>query len=103
MALLICPLQRMPVIHLFTARFKEKIRDVSGAHIALLHYEKESDLSFVETVSIKANMEKRLGNFVAASNTYKEAMEIAAVKQKFDILPILYINFSRLQYMVDYQ
>ncbi|KAL1169653.1 hypothetical protein V6Z11_A05G161000 [Gossypium hirsutum] len=92
-------LKRMPVIHLFTARFKEKIRDVSGAHIALLHYEKESDLSFVETVSIKANMEKRLGNFVAASNTYKEAMEIAAVKQKFDILPILYINFSRLQYM----
>ncbi|KAK5831266.1 hypothetical protein PVK06_015061 [Gossypium arboreum] len=93
-------LKRMPVIHLFTARFKEKIRDVSGAHIALLHYEKESDLSFVETVSIKANMEKRLGNFVAASNTYKEAMEIAAVKQKFDILPILYINFSRLQYMI---
>ncbi|KAA3490476.1 nuclear factor of activated T-cells 5 isoform X2 [Gossypium australe] len=82
-------LKRMPVIHLFTARFKEKIRDVSGAHIALLHYEKESDLSFVET-----------GNFVAASNTYKEAMEIAAVKQKFDILPILYINFSRLQYMI---
>ncbi|TYI81580.1 hypothetical protein E1A91_D05G163200v1 [Gossypium mustelinum] len=93
-------LKRMPVIHLFTARFKEKIRDVSGAHIALLHYEKESDLSFVETVSIKANMEKRLANFVAASNTYKEAMEIAAVKQKFDILPILYINFSRLQYMI---
>ncbi|MBA0807741.1 hypothetical protein Gohar_023527, partial [Gossypium harknessii] len=93
-------LKRMPVIHLFTARFKEKIRDVSGAHIALLHYEKESDLSFVETVSIKANMEKRLGNFVAASNVYKEAMEIAAGKQKFDILPILYINFSRLQYMI---
>ncbi|PPR83599.1 hypothetical protein GOBAR_AA37116 [Gossypium barbadense] len=88
-------LKRMPVIHLFTARFKEKIRDVSGAHIALLHYEKESDLSFVETVSIKANMEKRLGNFVAASNTYKEAMEIAAVKQKFDILPIFNSDAAR--------
>jgi len=60
MALLVCPLQRMPVIHLFSARFKEKIRDVSGAHVALLEYETESDLSFVETVSIKANMEKRL-------------------------------------------
>ena len=60
MALLIYPLQRMPVIHLFNARFKEKIRDVSGAHVALLHYETKSDLCFVETVSIKANMEKRL-------------------------------------------
>lgn len=50
----------MPVIHLFSARFKEKIRDVSGAHVALAEYETESDLSFVETVSIKANMEKRL-------------------------------------------
>ena len=60
MVLVICPLQRMPVIHLFSARFKEKIRDISGAHVALLQYETESDLSFVETVSIKANMEKRL-------------------------------------------
>ncbi|XP_039049499.1 alpha-protein kinase 1-like isoform X1 [Hibiscus syriacus] len=93
-------LKRMPVIHLFSARFKEKIRDVSGAHVALLHYETESDLSLVEIVSIKANLEKRLGNFVAASNTYKEAVEIASAKQKFAILPILYINFSRLQYMI---
>lgn len=60
MALLVCPLQRIPVIHLFSARFKEKTRDVSGARLALLQYETESDLSFVETVSIKANMEKRL-------------------------------------------
>ncbi|XVF25527.1 hypothetical protein REPUB_Repub13aG0220300 [Reevesia pubescens] len=92
--------KRMPVIHLFSARFKEKIRDVSDAHAALLQYETESDLSLLETVSIKANMEKRLGNFVAASNTYKEAVEIAAAKEKFDILPMLYINFSRLQYVV---
>jgi len=27
-------------------------------------------------------------------------VEIAAAKEKFDILPILYIHFSRLQYMV---
>ncbi|OMO82855.1 RNA-processing protein, HAT helix [Corchorus olitorius] len=93
-------LKRMPVIHLFSARFKEKIRDVSGAHEALLGYETESDLSFVETVSIRANMEKRLGNFVAASNTYKEAVEIATAKEKFDVLPMLYVNFSRLQYMI---
>lgn len=93
-------LKRIPVIHLFSARYKEKIRDLSGAHIALLQYETESNLSFVETVSIKANMEKRLGNFVAASNIYKEALESAAAKEKFDILPILHINFSRLQYMI---
>ncbi|XWS18595.1 hypothetical protein CRYUN_Cryun32bG0058000 [Craigia yunnanensis] len=53
-------LKRMPVIHLFSARSKEKIRDISGAHVALLQYETEPDLSFVETVSIKANFEKHL-------------------------------------------
>lgn len=36
----------------------------------------------------------------AASNVYKEALEMAAVEEKLQILPILYVHFSRLKYMV---
>ena len=60
MALLICSLQRTPVIHLFNARFKEHQGDVIGAHSALLHCDAESGSKFVENVVIKANMERRL-------------------------------------------
>ncbi|XP_021904683.1 putative mediator of RNA polymerase II transcription subunit 26 isoform X2 [Carica papaya] len=59
----------------------------------------ESDSGFVEYVRMKANMEKRLGNFVAASNTYKEALELASAKKNLKILPALYIYFSRLIYV----
>lgn len=60
MALLICSLQRVPVMHLFNARFKEREGDIIGAREALLHCEGESDSNFVENVVMKANMERRL-------------------------------------------
>lgn len=136
----VCLLQRVPVIHLFDARFKEQIGELSAAHAAFLQCEMESDSGFVEYVRMKANMEKRLvsnpssnllklyvfsqfwhvyislllsfklsmpllfklcqGNFVAASNTYKEALELASAKKNLKILPALYIYFSRLIYVV---
>lgn len=40
------------------------------------------------------------GNITAASNTYKEALEMAAEKKKMHALAILYVQFSRLIYMV---
>lgn len=40
------------------------------------------------------------GNFAVASNIYKEALEMAAEKKKLHTLPILYVHFSRLTYMV---
>ncbi|KAL5774092.1 hypothetical protein ACOSP7_011649 [Xanthoceras sorbifolium] len=91
-------LKSLPVIHLFSARYKEQIGDVYAARAALLQCETESDSSFVENVAIKANMEKRLGNFVAACNVYKEALETATEK-KLHSLPTLYVHFSRLKYM----
>lgn len=60
MALLICSLQRLSVIHLFNARFKEKIGDVSGARAAFPKCDTESDSQFVKNVMLKANMEKRM-------------------------------------------
>lgn len=37
---------------------------------------------------------------MAASKVYEEALEMAAVKKKLHSLPLLYIRFSRLKYMV---
>lgn len=57
---LICSLQRVAVIHLFNARFKELKGDVFGAREAFLHCEMESDSNFVENITVKANLERRL-------------------------------------------
>lgn len=93
-------LKSIPAIHVFNAWFKEQTGDVFGAHAAFVQYETESDSSFIENVIKEANMKKRLGNFAAASNIFKEALAIAVEKQKFHILPNLYIHFSRLEYMI---
>lgn len=55
-----CSLQRVPVIHLFNARYKEQIGDVYAARAAFLENDTESDSAFIENVTIKANMERRL-------------------------------------------
>ncbi|XP_059437546.1 pre-mRNA-processing factor 39-2 isoform X3 [Corylus avellana] len=91
-------LKGVPVIHLFNSRFKEQIGDVFGARASFLKCEADSDSNFVENAKMKANMEKRLGNFEAASNVYKEALEMAAMKKMLHSLPILYVHFSRLTY-----
>ncbi|XP_048318229.1 pre-mRNA-processing factor 39-2 isoform X1 [Ziziphus jujuba] len=93
-------INRVPVIHLFGARYKEHKGDAFGAQEALLHCHTDSDSNFVENVTVKANMERRLGNFMAASKVYEEALEMAAVKKKLHSLPLLYIRFSRLKYMI---
>lgn len=59
-AIRICWLQRVPVIHLFNARFKEQIRDLSGARTAFLQLDGDLDSQFVENIVLKANMEKRM-------------------------------------------
>ncbi|KAK9268077.1 hypothetical protein L1049_010516 [Liquidambar formosana] len=93
-------LKCVPAIHLFNARFKEQIGDISSAHAAFLECDRDSDSNFVDNVIKEANMEKRLGNSVAASNIYKRALEMAAKKQKLHTLPVLYVHFSRLKYMI---
>lgn len=61
MALLMCSLQRVPVILLFNARFKEHEGNVTAARSTLLQCDDvELDLNFIENIVIKANMEKRL-------------------------------------------
>ncbi|KAK3024027.1 hypothetical protein RJ639_044129, partial [Escallonia herrerae] len=92
-------LKIVPVIHLFNARFKEKIGDVRGARTAFLHCDAEFDSCFVDNVMKEANMERRLGNLAAASSIYEKALKLAADAQKLHNVSILYIHFSRLKYM----
>lgn len=92
-------LKDLPAIHLFNAGIKEQIGDVCDARTAFLHFDRHSESSFVDYVMRRANMEKRSGNSAAAYNVYKEALAVATKKMS-NTLPILYIHFSRLQYMV---
>lgn len=92
-------LKNVPEIHLFSAWFKEKIGDVNGALAAFLQCEQDNGPCFIDTIRRKANMERRIGNYATAFSVYKEALDLAA-KKRPDILPMLYVHFARLQYMI---
>ncbi|KAJ0240657.1 Tetratricopeptide repeat [Hirschfeldia incana] len=89
-------------IHLFNARFKEHVGDASAASIALSRRcGEELGVGFVENVTKKANMEKRLGNFEAAYTTYREALKKTLVgKENLETTALLYVQFSRLKYII---
>ncbi|XP_024011149.1 uncharacterized protein LOC18016049 isoform X2 [Eutrema salsugineum] len=89
------------VIHLFNARFKELVGDASAASVALSRCGEELGFGFVENVTKKANMEKRLGNFEAAVTTYREALKKTLIgKENLETTALLYVQFSRLKYMI---
>ncbi|XP_018485042.2 pre-mRNA-processing factor 39-2 isoform X2 [Raphanus sativus] len=88
-------------IHLFNARFKEHVGDASAASVALSRCGEELGVGFVENVTKKANMEKRMGNFEAAISTYREALKkTLSGKENLEITALLYVQFSRLKYMI---
>ncbi|KAI3709904.1 hypothetical protein L2E82_39672 [Cichorium intybus] len=93
-------LKNVSEVHIFNARFREKIGDIEGARAAFHLCDTESDSSFIETAIKEANMEKRLGNSDTALDIYKKALKIAAEKEKIHIIPILYIHFFRLKYLI---
>ncbi|KAK4386505.1 Pre-processing factor 39 [Sesamum angolense] len=93
-------LKNVPEIHLFSARFKEHIGDVNGARAALLLCDTKADLSFVDNVVTLANLERRLGNFTAASATYEKALKTVRERQKLHLLPSLYSQFARLTFLI---
>ncbi|CAH8383569.1 unnamed protein product [Eruca vesicaria subsp. sativa] len=88
-------------IHLFNARFKEHVGDASAASVALSRCDEELGVGFVENVTKKANMEKRLGNSEAAYTTYREALKKTLTgKENIETTALLYVQFSRLKYMI---
>ncbi|KAL1220498.1 Pre-mRNA-processing factor 39-2 [Cardamine amara subsp. amara] len=89
------------VVHLYNARFKEHIGDASAASVALSRCGDELGIGFVENVTKKANMERRLGNFEAAVTTYREALKKTLIgKEHLETTTLLYVQFSRLKYMI---
>lgn len=93
-------LKNVSEVHIFNARFREKIGDIEGARAALLLCDNGSDSSFIETAIKEANMEKRLGNLETALDIYDKALKIAAEKEKMHVIPILYIHLFRLKYVI---
>ncbi|KAI3800696.1 hypothetical protein L1987_28790 [Smallanthus sonchifolius] len=93
-------LKNVSEVHIFNARFREKIGDIEGARAAFHLCDTESDSSFIETAIYEANMETRLGNMDTALEIYKKALKMAAEKQKMSIIPILYIHFFRLKFLI---
>ncbi|KAI3466792.1 hypothetical protein Pfo_023455, partial [Paulownia fortunei] len=93
-------LKNVPEIHLFNATFKEHIGDVNGARAALILCDSKTDSSFIENAVTLANLERRLGNFAAASATYEKALKKAREKQKLHVLPSLYFHFARLTFLI---
>ncbi|KAL3615164.1 hypothetical protein CASFOL_040825 [Castilleja foliolosa] len=92
-------LKNVPEIHLFNARFKEHIGDVSGARAALTLSDTKTDSSFVENVVMLANLERRHGNIAAASDAFVKALKNAKEKQKTHVLPNLYFHFAQLTFL----
>ncbi|KAF5190160.1 Pre-mrna-processing factor [Thalictrum thalictroides] len=93
-------LKRVPAIHIFCARYKEKIGDVFGSRAAFHQCDSESDFDLIENVRREANMEKRLGNIEAAFQIYEEALHMVKQKKNSHVFSMLSIHFSRYKYMV---
>ncbi|KAL8507245.1 hypothetical protein ACS0TY_017967 [Phlomoides rotata] len=87
-------------IHLFDARFKEHIGDADGARAALVVCDTKTDSSFIENVAIQTNLERRLGNFAAASATYEKALKESRESKKLHLIPSLYSHFAHLTFLM---
>ncbi|MFS7931744.1 putative tetratricopeptide-like helical domain superfamily [Helianthus anomalus] len=93
-------LKNVSEMHIFNARFREKIGDIEGARAAFHLCDTESDSSIVDTAIHAANMETRLGNMDKALGIYDKALKMAAEKQKISVIPILYIHLFRLKFLI---
>ncbi|KAL3520191.1 hypothetical protein ACH5RR_018340 [Cinchona calisaya] len=93
-------LKGVPEIQLFNARFQERIGDVNAADAAFINCDMGSDSSVPIYIVELANMQRRLGNLQAASDTLDEAIKMAEKKQKLHNFSSLFIHSSRLKYMI---
>ncbi|XP_006355594.1 uncharacterized protein [Solanum tuberosum] len=92
--------KNVPEIHLFTARYMEQIGDPDGARASFPPINADWDSCFIQYVSNRANMEKRLGNCSAACDIYKRTINMAVKEQKLQCIPMLYIGYYRLKHMI---
>lgn len=92
--------KNVPELHLFAARYKEQIGDPDGARASFPPINTDWDSCFIQYVTNRANMEKRLGNYSAACDIYKRAINMAVKEQKLQCIPMLYIGYYRLRHMI---
>ncbi|XP_018673811.2 pre-mRNA-processing factor 39-2-like isoform X1 [Musa acuminata AAA Group] len=92
-------LKKVPAFCIYSAMFKEKIGDVSGARALFLQRDMDLASNLVETVYREANMEKRMGNTDVAYLIYEKAIELAKEKGNLKIIPNLYTNFARFTFV----
>ncbi|XP_016438336.2 uncharacterized protein LOC107764294 isoform X1 [Nicotiana tabacum] len=92
--------KNVPEIHLFTARYMEQIGDPDGARASFPPIIIDWESYFIQNVTNRANMEKRLGNCSAACDIYERAIKMAVEEQKLQCLPMLYISYYRLKHMI---
>ncbi|XP_009765976.1 uncharacterized protein LOC107789835 isoform X2 [Nicotiana tabacum] len=92
--------KNVPEIHLFTARYMEQIGDPDGARASFPPIIIDWDSYFIQNVTNRANMEKRLGNCTAACDIYERAIKMAVEEEKLQFLPTLYIFYYRLKHMI---
>ncbi|XP_068666839.1 pre-mRNA-processing factor 39-2 [Aristolochia californica] len=90
----------VPEIHLFCARYKERIGDIFGARAAFQRCSSDKASEFIENVKRHANMERRLGNVQAALVIYKKALELAKEMQNSQTASVLFVHFFQFTYMV---
>ncbi|MCD7461439.1 hypothetical protein HAX54_046128 [Datura stramonium] len=93
-------LKNVPEIHLFTARYMEQIGDRDGARTSFPPMNTDWGSCFIQYVTNRANMEKRLGNCSAACDIYKRAINMAVKEKKLQCIPMLYIGYYRLRHMI---
>eukprot|EP00262_Sarcandra_glabra_P008148 TRINITY_DN213_c0_g1_i1.p1 TRINITY_DN213_c0_g1~~TRINITY_DN213_c0_g1_i1.p1 ORF type:complete len:576 (+),score=118.86 TRINITY_DN213_c0_g1_i1:261-1988(+) len=92
--------KRQPEIHIFAARFKEQSGDISGARAEYQLLYSEVSPGLLESIIKHANMEYRLGNKEASFSVYEEAIATEQGKEQSQILPMLFVQYSRFLYLV---
>lgn len=92
--------KKQPEIHLFAARFKERSGDILGARSQFELLYSEISPGLLEAIQRHVNMEYRLGNKEYALSIFEKAIAAEREKEQSQILPMLFILYSRFLYLV---
>ncbi|KAI3943912.1 hypothetical protein MKW92_025835 [Papaver armeniacum] len=92
--------KRQPEIHLFAARLREQSGDIQEARAAYQLVHSGISPGLLEAINKHANMEHRLGNTEEAFSLYEQAIATEKGKEQSQILPMLFVQYSRFLYLV---
>lgn len=93
-------LKGVPEMHLFNARYKERIGDATGARTAFFQFDEKPAAYLTKHVIELANMERRLGNLEEAYDIFEKAITMAEEKMQWHSCSTLFMHLSRLKYTI---